>query len=159
MSITTSLGVPTYCISFIPFASFVTRHPYFPLQDKHIRKSSGPSMPNLSVNCLSPWSSHLVSFFPRRPRSSRGALKPRGSWNTIFASRTRSTPFSRGPLLASRTNRALPSTLARKPNATRGAYRTTLSRGALEKGWRTRNDKGYRASGTSIIFIHSQRAP
>jgi hypothetical protein len=94
MSITTSLGVPTYCISFIPFASFVTRHPYFPLQDKHIRKSSGPSMPNLSVNCLSPWSSHLVSFFPRRPRSSRGALKPRGSWNTIFASRTRSTPFS-----------------------------------------------------------------
>lgn len=99
------------CISFIPFASFVTRHPYFP----------------------------LVSFFPRRPRSSRGALKPRGSWNTIFASRTRSTPFSRGPLLASRTNRALPSTLARKPNATRGAYRTTLSRGAIcpNRAWGT----------------------
>ena len=73
--------------------------------------------------------------------------------------KSHTTDTYRGPLLASRTNRALPSTLARKPNATRGAYRTTLSRGALEKGWRTRNDKGYRASGTSIIFIHSQRAP
>lgn len=98
-------------ISFIPFASLVSRHPYFP----------------------------LVSFLTRRPCSSRGPLKSRGPWNTIFASRTRHTPFSRGPLLTSRTNRALPTTLARKPNASRGAHRTTLTWGAIcpNRAWGT----------------------
>lgn len=90
-------------ISFIPFASLVTGHPYFP----------------------------LVSFLTRRPCSSRGSLKPWQPWYTIFASGTRGTPFSRGPLLTSRTNRALPTTLSRKPNATRRAYRTTFTWGAI----------------------------
>lgn len=94
-------------ISFIPFASLVTRHPYFP----------------------------LVSFLSRRPCSSRRSLKPWQPWDTIFASGTRGTPFSRRPLLTSRTNRALPTTLARKSNATRRAHRTTLTRGAIGPNW------------------------
>lgn len=39
---TASLRTPTHRISFIPFASLVTRHPYFPLQDKHIGKCPAP---------------------------------------------------------------------------------------------------------------------
>lgn len=42
----------------------------------------------------------------------------------------------RGPLLSCRANRAMASTLARKPNASCWAHRTALPRGALKTGVR-----------------------
>lgn len=44
----------------------------------------------------------------------------------------------------------MPTTLARKSNATRRAHRTTLTRGALEKEWRARNGYNDMALDTSV---------
>lgn len=63
---------------------------------------------------------------------------------------THLTDTYRRPLLTSRTNRALPTTLARKSNATRRAHRPTLTRGALEKEWRARDDYNDTALDTSV---------